>query len=142
MDFSDSEMVKVMFKTLILETILFLSSREKVMWICFGKIHGESRIYLRKSKRNIDNKLATCLDIGSIDVEEKHRGKGIWNKFILTLINLGLEDFEYIFVENVMEERFKKWFVKNNWEISKLDCNYDDMPQSFYIKINNIHEEK
>ena len=91
-------------RVLILE---FLKSDENRKWIKADGIN----VYIRKAKRNIDNRLTTTLDISSVvvcDVRKKGKGK------FTDLLELCREinPYEYLFVENVHEQRFADFFQR------------------------------
>lgn len=56
------------------------------------------KIYIRKSKRLLENNLLNCLDIASIEVFDKYKRKGIFNLIVHQLIMLN----ENIYIESIM----------------------------------------
>ena len=82
------------------------------------------KVYVRKSRRYINDKLIICLDLASIEVIENKRGQGIFTAFLGYAHALNPWDVTYI--ENVLAPRFARYFRNNNW------CERDIFPPSFY----------
>ncbi len=120
----------------------FLKEEYKSKWLYFDGLYGSSKVYVRKSTRLIEGKLRRCLDIGTIEIDEQFRGRGVWTRFTAELAEKDLKPFNLIFVENVMTKRFQKWFLKTKpWQIyfpsSVSDPN--DISCSFYRKLSFNH---
>ncbi len=96
----------------------FLESNVQREWITFGAQESEAtcKIYMRKSQRLLNHNLTSCLDIVSVETEKSYRGQGIFTKFMTELLSKTLAQFDFIYIENVMEKRFQNWFIKNDWK--------------------------
>ena len=99
-------------------------------------------IYIRFSKRPSINKdknnknLYSVLDIANVSVNKAFRDKGIFTRFLNECLKIGF--FDFIYVENVLDERFKSFFIRNEChEIKDEGCS------SFYLEShNNVLMEK
>lgn len=69
-------------------------------------------IYVRKATRIIDNKMCKTFDIATIDVEEEHRGIGLFTAYLAGLV---LDKFDYIYVENVLNDAFRVSLLRNGF---------------------------
>lgn len=86
-----------------------------------GEVVGQ--IYMRKSWRilpplfAVEGKvdLKRCLDLATIDISEEHRGQGYFRRISDNLLNRNLWPHEFLFVENVHDYRFQRYFVRNGW---------------------------
>jgi hypothetical protein len=59
------------------------------------------------------NSFIETLDLANINAEPM--GKGLWTEFSKKVIEAAAKhNFSAVYVENVLEERFQKWFVRNN----------------------------
>lgn len=99
----------------------FIRGKEKNKWIADDGM----KVYVRKANR-LGKK---ALDIGTVEAYE--HGKGNWKRFVGILRTCDLSAFELIYVENVMNERFAKWFVANGW----MGCNPSDYDVCFCIEV-------
>jgi hypothetical protein len=86
----------------------FLDSKDRNGWLQYGTLH----VYVRKSRRRIEGEsLQPCLDIAT--AECKTPGQGGFSNFLAHAI--ALCPFEYIYIENVLEERFQQFFLKHGF---------------------------
>jgi hypothetical protein len=83
----------------------------------FGKsewLHFDfMQVYVRKGFHKIENKLCTCLDIASIEVDEEKQNQGLFKNFLLQAHDLNPWDATYI--ENVLNPHLAKHLIKNGW---------------------------
>lgn len=88
-------------------------------------------VYVRKSRRYLrgtDTK--QCLDIATIDVKKDKRGQGRFTRFLQHAQEVN--PYPYIYVENVIKERFAEFFRKNEWRQigeKEMPCFYKKMPE-------------
>lgn len=77
--------------------------------------HPDLKIYMRKGRRIINRKTIKVVDIANVSAFK--RGQGHFTKFLDELENRIKNHFDAIFIENVMDERFKNFFLKHGYEI-------------------------
>ena len=70
------------------------------------------KIYLRLGKRVIDNVTVRCLDIGNVGAEPQ--GQGHFTKLLTKLEQT--EGWDVLYVENVLDPRFQKFFEKRGYQ--------------------------
>ncbi len=72
------------------------------------------KVYVRKSKR-ILNEIGSfiCFDIANINIKESQRGKGIFTEFLNK--SHEMNPWQVTYIENVLEERFQKFFEKQGF---------------------------
>ena len=90
---------------------VFLSSGKRNEWL-----HGRDiKIYVRRSQRLIDGQLRSCFDLANI--QAKKPGNGSWTRLIENVQKNPTirKEFDFIFIENVLTERFAGWFRRNDW---------------------------
>jgi len=69
-------------------------------------------IYVRKSKRFINNQMIDFLDLATIDIFPQ--GQGIFTKLLSRI----LEQFDdNIFIESILSERFLNFFIEKDFTI-------------------------
>lgn len=85
-----------------------------------------AKIYIRLSKRYLNDEMLNCFDIANIEVFNK--GKGIFSKQLLPAI-IAMNPCDVIYVECVHNKRFAKYLAKNGWN----EQNFGGAP-SFYKK--------
>jgi hypothetical protein len=72
------------------------------------------KAYVRKSKRLInDQELSDCLDLATMEIDEKHQGKGLGSDFIRLAHEAN--PYEFTFLENVLNERFCVHLIGLGW---------------------------
>ena len=87
-------------------------------------------VYVRKSRRLLNDTIYRMLDIGNVEACPK--GKGRFTEFLQYAINSKLKPFQGIFVENVLENRFQTFFRKLGWK-EYYPNKEKDGPPSFYL---------
>ena len=85
----------------------FIDSKFRNIWLEAGDL----RVYVRKSKRLIDDLYVDALDIASVEVLSCSRGKGVFTKFLDECEALEMP----LYIENVMDGRFRKFFVSRGY---------------------------
>jgi hypothetical protein len=75
------------------------------------------KIYVRRSTRFIDNKPVPCLDIGSVEVDEKYRGCGIFKEFLSRFEREAAKMNRGVFVESILNTRLRDYLVGNGYKI-------------------------
>lgn len=83
-------------------------------WIVEGNY---MQVYVRRSTRHIDGKLIPCLDIGSVEVTEGHRDKGIFTKFLSRFEKEAKKMNRGVFVESIVEFRLRNFLTKKGYTI-------------------------
>jgi hypothetical protein len=97
----------------------FLKQAYKNKWIYDDKM----KVYIRKGYHCINNNLFKTLDIASIEVFIT--GNGIGTSFID--IAHAINPFEATYIESVLNERFLKHLLKDNWILQE-----NSIPPSVY----------
>jgi len=87
----------------------FLLSSNRNIWLEDKKM----AVYVRKSKRYLDNVLMNCVDIGSVNIEEKYRGKGTFSSFLKKIEKIN--PYKVIYIENILNDNLAKHFKKIKW---------------------------
>jgi GNAT superfamily N-acetyltransferase len=68
--------------------------------------------YVRKSKRYINQHLVECFDIGDVGVDERHRRKGVFRRFLKEVEDAAAARGRVVFVESVMNPVLEEYLVK------------------------------
>ena len=90
--------------------------------------NDEIKIYIRKSKRYINEKMIDCFDIATIEVEKQ--GKGLFTKILDQIIQK--YPTTNIFIESIMEPRFRGFFKRKGFKyISEM------YPENMILLQNN-----
>ncbi len=97
----------------------FLKQAYRNKWIHDDKM----KVYIRKGYHCINNKFSKTLDIASIEVFIP--GNGIGTSFIN--IAHTINSFEATYIESVLNEKFLKHLLKNNWILQE-----NSIPPSVY----------
>jgi hypothetical protein len=97
----------------------FLEASYRNKWIHDDKM----KVYIRKGYHCINNKFSETLDIASIEVFIP--GNGIGTSFID--IAHTINPFEATYIESVLNEKFLKYLLNNNWILQK-----NSIPSSVY----------
>ena len=77
-------------------------------------------IYIRRSVRLLDPNSTTatpCLDIGSVEVDEDERGKGIFTAFLSRFEREAEKIGRAVYVESILEPRLKKFLLKQGYQL-------------------------
>ncbi len=84
--------------------------------------HPDLSLYVRSSKRVIDNELCTTFEIANIAIKlERKLGQGHFTKFLDNLeITLIGTRYQVLYIENVFEERFQKFFIRKGFKEMEL----------------------
>lgn len=69
------------------------------------------QVYVRKGRRYFNKRRINVLDIASVEVVQQ--GKGHFKRFLEHAIQL--HPWDGIYVENVMDARFRGFFERLNW---------------------------
>ncbi len=103
---------------------------------------GPLKIYVRGSRRKVPKQdgLQFVFDLATIDVDAEHRSQGHFTKFftgmrvfVLHIRNYYSVPINWIFVENVFEERFQKFFA--NIVGARRESYDDNFAPCFFIPI-------
>ena len=89
------------------------------------------QIYLRKALHLINGERVTCLDLANITITERQRGKGLFKKLLVRLIEIN--PYKYIFVEGVMNKRIEAHLLRRG---DFVKINHGDYPDDFYGPVN------
>ena len=76
-------------------------------------------VYVRKSVRMIEGDLVACLDIGSVEVDEEHRGVGIFTGFLQRMEDYGKKLNRTIFVESILEPRLLRFLLQRGYQLDR-----------------------
>jgi len=106
----------------------FMSSCENRKWLNVGF----GKIYVRKSKRIFENEMHSAFDVATIEVKEGRRGKGLFTNWLNTVEKFCDELNLPVYIENVHEERFRKFFEKQGYLPSHTWACYYKPPSSWH----------
>lgn len=87
-------------------------------------IKKEFQIYIRVTKRFIDGEMKNTIDIGSIDVKEKHQGKGIFREILKEIEDLAQKNKLTIFIECIHNEILIKMLERRNYIFIKEEFSF------------------
>jgi hypothetical protein len=106
----------------------FIESKHRNAWLPLDGID----VYVRRSKRLIDGKFVSCLDLANMTAHKT--GRGAWTRFIEMVKSCPevQTEFQFIFVENVLTQQFADWFRRNKWR--EITCDFNT--PSFYWSIH------
>jgi N-acetylglutamate synthase-like GNAT family acetyltransferase len=80
----------------------FLAADRRNIWLHSDKM----KVYVRKGKHSLDNKISDCLDIASIQVEDEFQGHGIFKSWLRYAEDTATRfSIEAVFVENILNPR-------------------------------------
>lgn len=88
-------------------------------------------IYVRKAKRHIQLQNFTSLDIAAIETDEEFQSQGLFKHFLADVIKYS--PYQIIYVENVNNPLFAKYFYKNDWYVDPMCAEY--ISPCFYLPI-------
>ena len=78
--------------------------------------------YVRRSKRYIDKQTMECLDFASVEVDERHRGKGRLTKFLLRFEEEAKRLGRVVYIESILEPRLVPFLAKRGYKfVSNTD---------------------
>lgn len=72
-------------------------------------------VYVRRSVRLIGDEMVPCLDIGSVEVIEKHRGCGIFRAFLHRFEEEAKKLNRVVFIESILNDRLYKFLLANGY---------------------------
>ena len=84
------------------------------------------RLYLRKSRRIIGEKVRFCLDIASIEIAEEYQGRGLFTKIMALLHEMN--PYEVSYLESILNPVLEEWCKKRRW----VQMPYTQ-PPAFYL---------
>ena len=73
-------------------------------------------VYVRKSKRCIGGLMIDCLDFASVEVDERHRGKGYLKKFLLRFERAAGRLNRAVYVESILEPRLVPFLTRMGYK--------------------------
>lgn len=73
-------------------------------------------VYVRRSKRYIDEQVIECLDFATVEVDERHRGKGYLTKFLLRFEQEAIRLKRAVYIESILEPRLVPFFIKMGYK--------------------------
>ena len=92
-------------------------------WIYEKFLHA----YVRRSQRLLNGKMDFCLDIASVEVDEKHRGKGIFVKFLTKAEQEAKKMNRKVFVESILNEKLLNFLLNRGYVM----CENSNPPSVF-----------
>ena len=91
----------------------FISSNLRNAWISERNI----KVYVRKSIRLFGKEMHQCLDLASVEVDEDKRRQGVFTTFLKRFEEEAKKLGRAVFVESIMEHRFKDYLLKNGYQL-------------------------
>jgi len=119
-----------------LETIyerlrLFIEFADRKERGCSQWIENKTaKIYVRKGYHLIEGDIRVCLDIATVEVNEKYCKQGIFSEILKTFHEKN--PWEYTFVENVMEQWLVNSVRKRGYSEVRDSGTHYDLPVSLY----------
>lgn len=93
----------------------FIQSNSRNQWLYVSPV----RVYVRKSRRNVNGELKSVFDVASVSVDENKQGKGYFTAVMECVIETCADSFSAVYVENVINPRFAQHFANaEGWESS------------------------
>ena len=89
----------------------FTKSKLRNQWIK----EPHMQVYVRKSRRFVNDELIPCFDVASIQVKESHQGKGLFTNFLKMVEEYSAENSLIVFVESVLNVRLRKFLERNGY---------------------------
>jgi hypothetical protein len=86
-------------------------------------------VYVRRSKRYIDKEMVECLDLATVNVDDRHRGKGHLTKFLPRFEQEAMRLKRVVYLENILEPRLVPFFLRMGY---KFVPNIDPIIPSMY----------
>lgn len=120
--------------TYLIQLNIFLGSHRNEDRLRFCDI----LVNFRKNQRKFNDDIYKTLDITYAIADNK--GCGAWTRFMDELSScyqLIYYDFEYLYADTVLTERFANWFRKNNWK----KIGQGDGSPCFYIAVKDFYKE-
>jgi GNAT superfamily N-acetyltransferase len=93
----------------------FLSNQNiRNQWIAERDIS----VYIRRSVRVLDATMPKlCLDIGSVEVEEEHRGMGIFTSFLNRFEKAAKDLNRSVYIESILNPRLIKFLERRGYKL-------------------------
>lgn len=115
-----AKMTTSLMTTKMTELDTFISGKSRNAWVNTEKFN----VYLRKGWRILGNERFEALDIATVSIINlSERGQGHFTKLLAEIVEKC--PFDFIYVENVQEERFAKFFERNGWtRDARLESDY------------------
>lgn len=76
----------------------FLAGNWRNRWLKYPCME----VYVRKSSRVLSGQLIQCFDIGSVEVDEGYRNKGVFRVFLKRFEQIAAREGKHVFVENAL----------------------------------------
>lgn len=96
--------------------------------------YGEKmKIYIRSSWRVIEGTITNTIDLAVVEVEESHRGRGVFSRFLVQLIEAHPE--RVIWVESVLNPRLSVFLLARGF-VKK-----EGIDENYYLKQNGEKEK-
>jgi len=73
-------------------------------------------VYIRRSVRIIENKMHPCLDIGSVEVKEKKRGRGTFSCFLNRFEEEAKKLNRCVYIESILNPRLIKYLLGKGYQ--------------------------
>src|ERR1035437_561642 len=75
-------------------------------------------IYVRRSMRYIDNQMMKCLDFATVEVDERHRGKGHLTKFLLRFEEEAKRLNRVVYIESILVPRLIPFLIRMGYKFT------------------------
>lgn len=91
----------------------FLSSTLRNAWIA----EKHMKVYVRRSMRliNVGEEMSPCLDLATVEVSEKHRGKGILTAFLKRFEAEAKNQKRAVYIESILNPRLYDYLLENGY---------------------------
>jgi GNAT superfamily N-acetyltransferase len=74
------------------------------------------KVYVRRSVRYLTNTPVKCLDVASIEVDEDHRGNGVFTAFLNRFEQEAKKLNRVVYVESILEPRLYQFLLTKGYK--------------------------
>lgn len=79
------------------------------------KVAG-AKVYVRKTKRHINNVYVDTFTIASISIDKQYQNKGIFKAFLQSVFISNKDNNKVIYIESVLNNILANYLEQNNWQ--------------------------
>lgn len=76
----------------------------------------DMKVYVRRSVRYLTNTPVPCLDVASIEVNEEHRGNGVFTAFLDRFEQEAKKLNRCVYVESILEPRLYQYLLTRGYK--------------------------
>ncbi len=72
-------------------------------------------MYLRRTRRVIDDNVVETIDIANVEVDEAHQGKGIFTEYLSVIESLAIWNHLTVYMENILNPKLAEFMFKRGY---------------------------